>query len=273
MAKSVAKKPDPASGTQSIERALGILRLIATNNEKGIRLVDIVRVSDLQKTTCHRIVHCLVQQGMAAERQPGNRYVLGPLAYELGLGAARRYHIGALCHPFLERLADETNDAVFFSVRSGHELSCVDEAIGSYPIKAYTRRVGDRRPLGFGCSGLAILSLLSEREIRAILRKNKSELDEFGVTDLEPLVHKALQAKIDGYALHERPTLGLKALAVSVADAGGRPVGALSLCALSTRITSDRMTSLVELLHLAAADIEARLAPVALASISMDVPR
>lgn len=247
--------PTP-SGTQSIERAIGLLRLIAAHNENGMRLVDIVRVSGRKKSTCFRIVQRLLQQGMVSELQPGSRYVLGPLVYELGLGAHRRFHIGDICHPILEVLAEQTKDAVFFSIRSGDELSCVDEAIGSYPIKAYTRRIGDRRPLGFGCSGIAILSCLDEREVRSILRRNTNELIELGISETKHLMLKIKLARQEGFSLHERPTLGLRAIAVAICDQSNFPIGSLSLCALSARIDGKRLPSLVESLHRSAKLIE-----------------
>ena len=258
----VAQEPiayEAPVGTQSIHRAIELVRLIAANNDRGIRLVDIAKLATLQRSTCHRILRCLVHEGMAAERQPGNRYVLGPLAYEVGLGAAKRYRIEAISHPFLLELAESTEDAVFLSVRSDLHLSCVDYAIGSYPIKAYTRNLGDRRPLGFGCAGVAILSLLPEDAIRRIVIKNKDILATYGVTALESIVQKSLQARRDAFASHTRPTLGLRALAVPVADANGAPIGALSLCALSSRVDGERIGFLLQAMHATAKNIEAEL--------------
>ncbi|MFL9901349.1 helix-turn-helix domain-containing protein [Paraburkholderia fungorum] len=236
------------NGTQSINRAMNLLRLLAAHNESGVRLVDIARESGLRRSTCHRILQCLVSEGMAVERQPGNRYLLGPLAYELGLGAARRYRIDKISHPLLEELAELTEDAVFFSVRSGYYLSCVDHAIGNFPIKAYTRALGDRRPLGFGCAGVAILSLLPQDTIHEIATENRELLAAFGIYDLDGIIEKCLQAKANGFALNSRPTLGLKALAVPVTDAQGRPLGALSLCAISPRIEAERLPFLTHAL-------------------------
>lgn len=245
----------PPSGTQSIRRAVEVLREIATYNQNGVRLVDLADHLKLERSTAHRILQCLVYEGLLAEKNPGNRYVLGPLAYELGLAAGKRFNLANQLKPFMSAVAKETQDVVFLSVRSGLATSCVARVEGSYPIKAYTRSIGDRRPLGFGCVGTIVLASLPDSEVRQILQKNNQALRTFGGTDAKQAFGKVQEARSAGFAMHERPTHGLSAIAAGVFTTSGDLVAVMSICALSSRMETDRLALLVECLkrHCAAA--------------------
>lgn len=108
-----APPPAPPTGTQSIRRAVAVLREISMYNLKGIRLVDLAANLGLERSTAHRILQCLVYEDMVAEKNPGNRYVLGPLAFELGLAAGKRFNLADLFRPHLRAITEETGDVAF----------------------------------------------------------------------------------------------------------------------------------------------------------------
>lgn len=245
----------PPAGTQSIRRAVAALREVATYNQNGIRLVDLVEHLEIERSTAHRILQCLVFEGLLSEKSPGNRYVLGPLAYELGLAAGKRFNLADQLQPYLQAIADETGDVVFLSVRSGLATTCIARVEGNYPVKAYTRSIGDRRPLGFGCVGTVVLAQLPDAKVRAMLERNAGALKTFAKTTPEAAFSRVLQARRDGVSLHERATHGLKAIAAPVLSPAGKLIAVISICALSSRMQDDRLPKLVASLkkHCAAA--------------------
>ena len=58
-ATSEAPEQQPRSGTQSIERVVGMLRVIATRGRRGMRIADVVDVSGLPMSTCFRMLQRL----------------------------------------------------------------------------------------------------------------------------------------------------------------------------------------------------------------------
>ncbi|MBX3666690.1 MAG: helix-turn-helix domain-containing protein, partial [Burkholderiales bacterium] len=87
------------TGTQSIERALLLLREIAAHNRSGSRLLDLATRTSLQRPTVHRMLKCLAHEGMVQQDPETHRYFLGPMAFELGLTAAPRFNLREICHP------------------------------------------------------------------------------------------------------------------------------------------------------------------------------
>ena len=74
----------PRSGTQSIERAALLLRELATRGTAGWSLRDLALHCELDRATVHRMLKCMVRERLVQQRAADQRYLLGPLAFELG---------------------------------------------------------------------------------------------------------------------------------------------------------------------------------------------
>jgi DNA-binding IclR family transcriptional regulator len=81
------------SGTQSLEKALRLLRQVAVYDVHGIRLADLVRMLGVEQSTAHRLLQRLVREGLLSKDER-SRYHLGRQVFELGLLAAHRFEIG-----------------------------------------------------------------------------------------------------------------------------------------------------------------------------------
>ena len=77
------------AGAQSLRRGLQLLRLLAEHQEDGIRLSEAMAASGLQRSTCHRLLACLVEEQFAERDAGGKVYRLGVDAMQLGFAAMR----------------------------------------------------------------------------------------------------------------------------------------------------------------------------------------
>ncbi len=248
------------SGTQSIERALLLLREIAAHNRGGSRLLDLATRTGLQRPTVHRMLKCLAAEGMVQQDSDSHRYFLGSMVFELGLTAAPRFNLREICHPALTRIAEATNDTVFLTQRSGLDAVCVDRHEGNYPIKTFTLEVGMRRPLGVGTGSMAILAALPEEEVRSIITSNAPRLEEYGFTP-STLLAQAKRAQKLGYAVREVPSLaGVRSVGYAVHNQNGMPFAALSVSAISSRMNDKRILDLAVMVKNEVRLIEKQLA-------------
>ena len=60
---------------------------------------------------------------------------------------------------------------------------------------------------------------------------------------------RVARAKRRGYALNERPTMHLRAIALAIRNPQGEPFAALSLCAIASRLKQPRTAEMVALLR------------------------
>src|SRR4051812_33671562 len=91
-------------GTQSLERAVLIMKKLAERGGLGWRLLDLAQHCGIERTTTHRILTALVRQRLAEQRPGDRRYVPGPLLFELGLSVPAYSGFQAACAAPLSRL-------------------------------------------------------------------------------------------------------------------------------------------------------------------------
>jgi len=236
------------SGTQSIERALTLMREIAAHNRTGSRLLDLANRTGLQRPTVHRMLKCLTLENMVQQDPDTHRYYLGSMVFELGLTAAPRFNLREICHPAMNRIADATGDTVFLTQRSGLDSVCVDRQEGTFPIKTFTLEIGMRRPLGVGTGSLAILSALPDDEVRHVVTANAPRLPEYGLTPTSLLAQVKRAQKL-GYALREMPNLaGVRSIGHALHNQSGVAFAALSVSAISSRMSEKRVLELATML-------------------------
>jgi DNA-binding IclR family transcriptional regulator len=188
---------------QTVRRAVDLLRLIAANHSRELRLVDLAEMSGLDKSTTHRLLQRLSVERMLVRNSGQRGYRLGPLLHELGLSALPEHNLKEVARPHLSQLADQTGDMTFLVGRSGFETVCLDRIAGNFHIQTMTSGVGDRRPLGIGAGGQAILASLSDAEIKQVLATVGQQLRGYKQFTPQSLMGDVARCRKLGYSLDE----------------------------------------------------------------------
>jgi DNA-binding IclR family transcriptional regulator len=232
---------DAAGGVQSVRRALAVLRLVATGQERGVRLTDIAEMSGLSRPTVHRILKVLIDE-TAVEQDPlTRRYLIGTELSLLGLARAGRFPIRAMAEPYLLALASEVGDTVFLSVRHGADSVCIARYLGSHQIQVLSIDVGARRPLGASVSGIVLLAGLEPRAASELTQANASRLGLQGRRVAEVL-RQVQAARERGHVYTPDGVMrGTSAVAVPVRDGRGQVLAAVSIAALADRLDRKRL--------------------------------
>jgi len=215
-------------GAQAIRRAASILRQIAKDPQTGSTLREISEAMDLSRSTTHRILKCLVGEKLVAQSADARRYTIGELAAELGLAVHTHQDAILSWRSAVEEVARETGATTYLMCRSGNETVCLDKADGTSVMRYIPQEVGQRRPLGLGGGGVALLAALPEpereRTILAVerhlqgyqsveaLRASLTEARRTGFGESRGVVMK------DGYGLGiALPSATISHLAISIA--------------------------------------------------------
>lgn len=241
----MAESNGKASGSQSIERAAAVLRTVATFGA-GARLADVVAKTNLTKPTVHRILAGLMREGLIEQETTQKCYFLGPETFILGTIAAARYDVQDLALPALTRLAEISQDTAFLSVVRGLDVVYVQREEGAFPIRTHVLKVGDRHPIGVSSSGQAILAAMDDEAVERVIAANAKRIAEFYPRYTPVRLRKMVQqARSMGYALNAGLIWpGSWGISVAIQDAGGRPVGALNIAAVESRLQPDRQKKL-----------------------------
>ena len=252
--------PGASEGTQSLRRAVQLLRTLSTHTATGWRLSDLADETGLDHTTVHRLLGGLVDERLAARVAGSRRYTLGPLSYELGVAATPYFGLDRLAAPALARLAASTRDIVFLNVRSGFESVCIARHEGRAALKAYTVDVGTRRPLCLSAGGVAILVRLPRAEQAVIEAHNLHSIARREAARQQAVRRMLRRSRRVGYGLNLADFVPrIAALGVAICNAEGGPVASLSLAAMEKDLDEPRRGELLARLREEAGSIEGLL--------------
>src|ERR1700704_2620872 len=121
---------DLPGGTQSIQRAVAVLRFLATARESGLGLTEISMQAELTRPTTHRILSILVAEGIVEQRPGTRRYVVGEQIPLLALSRRTRDPLLDIVRPHLRAAVGEIGDTGFLTRRTGLDTVCVARQLG-----------------------------------------------------------------------------------------------------------------------------------------------
>jgi len=238
----------PVRGTQAVRRALQLLRRVAKCNDDGVKLAQLVREGGLDRATTYRLMSCLVEEQFV-DRDSELLYRLGPEAVLLGSLLPQPTPLLRRFVPVMKRIGRIGGDTVFLMMRQGDVVYCAHREEGSSPIKILTTSVGQRRPLGTGTGGTAVLGLMEDAEIAATFQRNRASYAEQHITT-EQLQAMATAVREQGCvvtfdAFGEAGVAGF-GIAFKMGDHG---MGAISIATLTARFGFERQHKMRQLIE------------------------
>lgn len=249
-----------SSDAGSLKRGVAFLKLLATGGARGCPLSELAEKSGVPHPSAHRILKQLIAERLVVHDAQTHRYRLGPLAFELGLAGSMLHDIRDLCEPVMAALSRETEDTAYLVVRSGFEAVCLHRLEGDFPIRTLVLQVGSRRPLGVGAGGLAVLAAIAPEEREAIIERVAPALPAFGkLTDAGLRLACEETARAGVAVIQNRVSLGVTAVGAHFCDSMGQAMGAVSVAALTQRMTAARVRRIAQQVRAAAAQIELRI--------------
>lgn len=252
---------------RSVERLLAIIEALSNASANGLRLTDLIEATGLGKTTAHRLLNGLTDQGLVDHDGETGRYFVGIKILSWASAARNRFGVARLAEPALIRLARRTEDTVYLIGRVGDEAVCLDCREGPFPIKALTLNVGDRRPLGIGAGSLAILAAMPDDEIERILVQQAEARSRYSFSEakLREMI-EATRRNGHGYNdvhvfQHMADLTGMAGVAVAIRRSDGTPMAALHVTSITSRMASPRRENVVATLMQERAQLEDELQP------------
>src|SRR5262249_45245979 len=138
----------------------------------------------------------------------------------------------------------------------GSYMVCGDRRIGSYPIQVLSIEVGARRPLGVSSAGVAILAAMPAQDVRRIVAANEARFAAYR-TDVSTVLAQVTAARRRGFNLRDVGLVqGTKSISTWIKAGDHRPVAAITMSAVRTRLGPRREAEIAEILLDAARAIE-----------------
>jgi IclR family acetate operon transcriptional repressor len=157
-----ADTPVRSGGVQSLERAFGLLELVAAQRG-AMSLSELASASGLAPATLHRLARTLVDLGYLRQ-EPSRRYALGPRLSLLAESSSTMLNSVAL--PHLSHLVDEIGETANLAMLDGDRVAYVAQAPGRHSMRMFTE-VGRRVLPHCTAVGKALLATSSDADVRS----------------------------------------------------------------------------------------------------------
>jgi len=239
------------SGTQSISRAINLLRILAGSNNQGMHLTQIARKVELHIATTRRILTALVDEGILSFDPLTKLYRLGYELFSLG-NKANQYNLKNQFNGVIQQIAQETEECVFLIIRSGLNSICIDTACGDYPVRVETVVPGTIRPMGLGAGSIILLANMPETQINEIISANEDRYKEFDAHNADEIRQLVARSKKTGFSYFTRNNKQggyvYTAVGVPVYSQDNEVIAAISVTAIPSRMSLKRRKQVVTII-------------------------
>ena len=233
---------EPIPGSQSVYRAVAILRGVARGNVNGVTAS--ARAADPQPTlaTTHRLLKVLSGEVLLTFAPYSKRYKLGV--------EAKQFSLRALLSSTIQLIRDLSRETVFLFVRSGADSLCLARCDGDIRIAQLTIDVGSRRSLGHGAGGLALLAGESGEVIERVLVHNERIYPAYANLTSEEIRCGVTATLKRGFSFNDgRLKDDVRAVGLAVGRANEPPLAAVSIATSQARIGTRKRKELDNLLY------------------------
>lgn len=231
MATESSQKGTPMSSSDprgSVDKAFSLLRAFEAGDAGGVGVSELARRTDLSKSTAHRLLATLVQNG--AVQRAGEVYRLGPLFLELTQedSTSHGQQVSEILTPFLAALFERTRMTVHLGYMVGTDVSYANKLHSVTGVPSPSR-IGGRVP-GYATGvGKAIMAWDEELAERAI-EKGFSQWTPNTITDPHEFRRVLARVRDEGLAYdREEISIGLSCVAAPIFGRENVPVAAMSV--------------------------------------------
>lgn len=237
------------SGTQSVVRALRVLKLFDSNRAEWA-LNDLLEVAGLNKTTLFRLLSALESEGLL-QRTANGSYRLGVEMIALGGRAMRHNPLRQVARPVMRQLAERTKERITLELLvsnwDGTQAMFVLDEVKSRHLLGINQFIGSGLPIHATSTGKVLLAFLPEEELEIVLQQKLPALTGQTLANEAQLRSMLSAYREQGYAIAmSELEIGLMATAAPIFNYTGEAIAALSIVGPSIRIDEARLHQLAQ---------------------------
>lgn len=253
MSASVEESTTPVPSTA--RRVTDVLFAL-TETESGMSVRAIAERTDNSRSSTHRILQALSEDGYAEQRADGG-YVAGSKLVELGARVFGVVPILRYTDELMQRLVDEVGETCYLATFNREELfaTFIHRVESDQPVR-HVQPLGTRIPLHAGAVGKAILVAGDDIDLNTI---ELVRITPHTLTTRREFVKDLEASRARGYAVsHEERVEGIVGVAAALTS-GDTVVGGLAVAIPVGRVPREGLDGIGDAIRKYAAAISATL--------------
>lgn len=232
--------PKIASGESAsapaLRRAVQILDLVSQSSAP-LTFMEIVALLSLPKSSAHGLCATLTELGLLHRSEAGT-YRVGSHTMSWANGFLRQTDIVAEFQRLLSERREWQQFAITLTVLDGNQVTYLACA-NSHAALGFTFRIGMRLPAPFTATGKAILSTLSDQEIKQRFAEEwPAPLTPHSVSTYENLLAELTAARLRGFSIDNGQIRdGMLCIGAPVYDFSDRAIAGIAVSMLEVEAT------------------------------------
>lgn len=237
----------PSAGKSSIHSVATAMRLLKVfiGPEPELGLSEIGRRLKLAKSSVHRLVSILIEEGVLEQNSLNGKYRLGIGLLPLGTQVRRRMPVAREARPFMVQLRAKTDETVVLTILAGANVLYIRNLESPRAIRMRTD-IGTEKPALCTAEGMAILAFQPPETIDRLLAAGVPARTAKTVTDPGKLRAILAQVRSDGYVIDDEGSEdGVRGVAAPIRDASGQVIAAIGIAGPLQRLAKGPLQKLV----------------------------
>lgn len=232
---------------QAIERAIFILNQFSSNTT-SLKFVDIVKRTNLNKSTVFNIIDTLKYFGLLSQDDETKKYMLGVKLIELGEIARESINILKIARRYMISIRDEINETVQLAKLENGNTVYLDKVESSHHLHTYTQR-GTIIPAYATGLGKVMLAYADLEYIHKYFGENLNTFTKNTISTRKELEYELNKIKKDGIAFdNEEYAYGLVCYSAPIFSFDGKVKYAISVSMPIIRVNENFKKHIIDLI-------------------------
>ncbi len=224
---------------KSAENVLDILFVFQGTKEKELGLNEISRLTNINKSTVHKILKSLQNRWLIEQNEINSKYRLGVGLLQLGGNVLKELNLREVARPYMKQLAQACQNTVTLGVKSGNNMIFIDRVDGRDNVRFYCD-IGKITPFNGGAAAKALLAYLDDSEISEILSSFKDKKFTEKTKGREALINELQLIKKNGYSISdEEVDMGVFAIGAPIIDYRGKAIAGIAVAGIKQTFTNE----------------------------------
>ena len=215
------------------------------SQKKSWELADLCKAVGMPKTTVHRMLLTLEDNGYVIQEKQRGEYCLSFKLFSIGSRMLRHSGLRDTARPYCRELLEAIDETVNLCVVSGMEMLVVDKQITTQMLRQDSI-IGNSFPLFQSASGKIFLAFAEETETEKVLARIKEQSpSSHSEQMMRDLRLELEEVRRTGLAHdHEEVFKGVRCMAAPIFDNQNKFIAALSVSAPTVRLNDQVITNI-----------------------------
>lgn len=225
-----------ASTLNSVTNAVRVLKSFSSRDrEWGV--TDLAKRLDLAKSTTHRLLATLAEEGMLEQNVETGRYRLGLAVFDLAAAVPTQYDLHEAVLTPMTDLRNRLGETVQVGVLDGREVVYIERLDSPHTSQVFLQ-IGRRNWGHCSATGKMLLANLPRVQLERILQGwEPVAMTPQTIVDIDRLRSELDEVRLRGYAFNvEEAEEAVNSVAAPIRDHAGRSIAALSLAGPADRV-------------------------------------